>query len=286
MTWQTLGATAPDQLAHTREQLHCVAQVIANVPRLLVPAAPDWGHSAFHWDEALQALVSVEVPAGTPFRVALRVANATALVLDQASTEVASLATDGLTIEQLFDWLTRHATSQGATLPKPLDQASDTLPHPCVAGQTFDLANRPALDELARYYDNSNRALQAISEANEHTTPVRTWPHHMDMALLIELDPNPEPGADPETARSVSFGMQPGDGFSAEPYFYSSPWPYPSSPQWPALAADGAWNTEGFTAAILSASALIAAGDAAAQQQALTAFTVSAIEGNRALLED
>jgi hypothetical protein len=50
MTWQTLGTTAPDQLAYTREQFHCVAQVIANVPRLLVPAAPDWGHPAFHWE--------------------------------------------------------------------------------------------------------------------------------------------------------------------------------------------------------------------------------------------
>lgn len=282
MTWQTLGAIAPDQLAHTREQLHCVAQVIASIPRLLVPATPDWGHSAFDWNEDLQALVSVEVPADTPFRVAIRVADGTALILDGSGAEVASTPTDGVTIEQLFAWLTEQAEARGIELPRPLAEAEATLPEPCVAGQTFDLSNTAALEELARYYDNSNRTLHAIVDANEHTTPVRTWPHHIDMALLIELDP----GADPETARSVSFGMQPGDGFSDEPYFYSSPWPYPSPAEWPALAGGGTWNTEGFTAAILSASALIAAGDEQAQQQALTAFTVSAIEGNRGLLEE
>lgn len=43
MTWHTLGTPAPDQLPATREQLHCVAQVVASVPRLLATPEDDWG---------------------------------------------------------------------------------------------------------------------------------------------------------------------------------------------------------------------------------------------------
>lgn len=285
MSWQTLGTPAPDQLPHTREQLHCIAQVIASVPRLLATPQDDWGHQAFDWDEDRGALFSVEIPGDAPFRVGLRIADATALVVGADGSEVASQPANGLSIDELFAWLTSQTVARtGSALPKPLIEAEDGLPEPCVAGQIFDLADNAALAELARYYTNSNPILEEIVATNENAAPVRTWPHHMDMATLISLDP----GQDPETARSISFGMQPGDGSYAEPYYYSSPWPYPelapSSPDWPALDGGGAWHTEAFTAAVLLASNLVAAGDTAAQQQALEAFARSAVTGNRALL--
>lgn len=285
MSWQTLGTPAPDQIPHTREQLHCVAQVVASVPRLLAAPQDDWGHQAFDWDEGSGTLLSVEIPGDHPFRVGLRVADATAVVIGSDGTEVASQAANGLSIDDLFAWLTRQTVDlTESALPKPLTQAEDGLPEPCVAGQTFDLADDAALAELARYYSNSHPVLQEIVATNDHAAPVRTWPHHMDMATLISLDP----GEDPETARSISFGMQPGDGSYAEPYYYSSPWPYPeldpSSSGWPTLEGGGAWHTEGFTAAVLVASNLVAAGDADAQRTALDDFARSAIEGNRSLL--
>lgn len=281
MPWQTLGNPDPNELPHTREQLHCVAQVIASVPRLLATPQDDWGHQAFDWDEGRQALFSVEIPGDTPFRVGLRVADATALVVGTDGGEIAEQATNGLSIDELFGWLTEQTVGlTGSALPKPLAEAEDGLPEPCAAGQAFDLSDSEALAELARYYDNSHRVLQQIVSSNEHAAPVRTWPHHMDMATLISLDP----GKDPETARSVSFGMQPGDGSYAEPYYYSSPWPYPEAGDWPALEGGGVWHTEGFTAAVLVASNLTAAGDGAAQEQALEAFARSAVDTNRALI--
>ena len=281
MAWQTLGTPAPDRLAHTREQLHCVAQVIASVPRTLAPPQDDWGHHSYTWDDERQALLSVEVPGAEPFRAGLRVADATALVVGLDGSEIASRATNGLGIDELFAWLTEHAVARaGAELPHPLEQASDGLPEPCAAGQRFDLADGAALEELARYYANSQAVLEQIVAANDHASPVRAWPHHMDIATLISLDP----GEDAESARSVSFGMQPGDGSYAEPYYYSSPWPYPEPDHWPALDGGGEWHTEGFTAAVLIASQLVAAGDGGAQERALEAFARSAVEQNRALL--
>ncbi len=285
MSWQPLGTPPPDQLPHTREQLHCLAQVVVSVPRLLATPEDDWGHQAFDWDEDRQTLTSVDIPGDTPFRVGLRIADATALVVGADGAEIAAQPANGRSIDELFAWLTDQTVAlTGSPLPKPLAETENTLPEPCAAGQTFDLADEAALAELERYYANSYPVLQQIVATNANAAPVRTWPHHMDMATIISLDPN----EDPETARSVSFGMQPGDGSYPEPYYYSSPWPYPTlepgSADWPALDGGGAWHTEGFTAAVLVAPNLVAAGDAAAQQQALDAFARSAVAANRALL--
>jgi len=280
MTWHALGTPAPNQLAHTREQLHCVLQAVASVPRILVPPAEDWSHSAFSWDAGRQALVSAAIPAPTPFHVALRLTNGTALVLDGNDTEVASLAADGVTIEQLFDWLTRHATSHGATLPRSLADAEEQLPHPCVAGQRFDLADRAALEEIARYFDNTNQLLKSLRATHPGASPILTWPHHIDIATLLPLQAD----GDPATGPSISFGMEPGDDFYPDPYFYSSPSSTPETPEWPSLAAGGAWHTEGFTGAVLHAATLVAAGDAEQQQRLLETFAASAIEGNRKLI--
>jgi len=281
MPWQTLGTPAPDQLAHTREQLHCVAQVVASVPRSLATPQDDWSHHSFQWDAQRQALLGAEIPSGNNFRAGVRVADGTAIIVAADGSEVAAQPAHGLAIDDLFAWLTEQVTAlTGAPPPKPLIEVEDGLPEPCAAGQRFDLGDTPALAEIARYYENSHAVLQQIVASHDNAAPVRTWPHHMDMATLISLDP----GADPETARSVSFGMQPGDGFYAEPYYYSSPWPYPEAGAEPALSGGGAWRTEGFTAAVLVASNLVDAGDATEQEQALDAFARSAIEGNQTLL--
>ena len=280
MPWHTLGTVAPDRLPHTREQLHCVAQIVANVPRLLAPRQPDYSHSAFDWDSDTQSLISVEIPSDVHFRVGLRVPDATALFLNPDRSELATLPTDGIALEDLLRWFTRQIVDLTASaLPRPLADAEDGLPDPCVAGQVFDLADRDALAELGRYYDNSQPLFEQVASNHANATPVRTWPHHMDIGFLIELDP----GDNSKNARSVSLGMQPGDDSYPEPYYYSSPWPYPDPEDWPPLEGNGRWHTDDFTAAILLASDL-PADDAAAQEQHLTAFIDSAIEANTSLL--
>jgi len=69
------------------------------------------------------------------------------------------------------------------------------------------------------------------------------------MATLLALDLD---GGD--HARSIGIGLSPGDGSYAEPYFYISPWPYPSQPDLPAVMAPAFWHREDFTAVILRGS--------------------------------
>ena len=49
-------------------------------------------------------------------------------------------------------------------------------------------------------------------------TPTRCWPHHFDLATVVELG----------QARSIGIGLSPGDDYYAQPYFYLSPYPKPA----------------------------------------------------------
>jgi hypothetical protein len=51
--------------------------------------------------------------------------------------------------------------------------------------------------------------------------------------------------------------FSPGDGSYDQPYFYVTPWPYPSTDALPLLPAGVHWHTEGWTGAVLTAEQVI-----------------------------
>jgi hypothetical protein len=273
--WEPLGGHGATDLVAAREELHCAAQVAASVPRVLAEPQPDWSHSALQWDDAHRAMLSNAIPGATPFRVALRPADLHVLLLPSASGDaIAEVAVGGLTVEDLFTWLTERSMElTGQALPKPLEEAEEGLPEPCTAGHRFNADDGSALAELDRYYGDAAGALSAVVGARAGAAPLRIWPHHLDIATLITLDP----GKDAEEARSVGVGMQPGDGGYAEPYFYVTPWPYPPAEGLPELAGGGRWHTEGWMGALLLGSDLVAADGAPAQAVQLDAFLNSAV---------
>ena len=69
--------------------------------------------------------------------------------------------------------------------------------------------------------------------------PIRIWPHHFDLGAIL-------PG-------TIGVGLSPGDAYYAEPYFYVTP-PSPID-RGPAIAGGGFWRTDGWTGAVLLASA-------------------------------
>ncbi len=60
-------------------------------------------------------------------------------------------------------------------------------------------------------------------------------------------------------------GFSPGDAAISEPYFYVSPWPIPEGAVLPELEAGARWHTDGFTAAVLTGTDIVGAGDADGQ---------------------
>ena len=281
--WEPLGRHGATELVAAREQLHCAAQIVASVPRVLAVPLPDWSHSAYTWDDSVRAMVSSALPGRTPFRVALRPAGLRALLLPLAGGEpIAEFAAGGRTIGDLFAWLGERAVElTGAPLPGPLEEADEYPPSPCTPDQRFEAGDATALGELERYYVDASAALGSVVGSRSDASPLRLWPHHLDIATLITLDS----GVDPEEARSVGIGMQPGDDGYPEPYFYVTPWPYPATGLLPGLEGGGRWHTEGWTGALLPGSKLQAAGAASAQASMLEAFLRSAVGTVLELLE-
>jgi hypothetical protein len=96
---------------------------------------------------------------------------------------------------------------------------------------------------------------------------VRCWPHHFDIAILLTVAPG----------KTVGLGLSPGDSSYAEPYWYVTPYPYPKNPELPPLPEGGRWHTEGFFAAVLRGSDLLA-GDPGTQRQRSESFLRAALQ--------
>jgi hypothetical protein len=122
---------------------------------------------------------------------------------------------------------------------------------------------------------------RVVSRQISSASPVRCWPHHFDIATLITIVTN-EP--DPEKARSIGFGLAPGDQYYNAPYFCAVRWPIPKRIGFPPLEGNGQWHSTDWVGAVLPAFR-IARGTAAEQGAQVAAFASSAVPAARSLLD-
>ena len=230
----------PRTLTDARLQLHWAAQLAATVGRTLSPPRPDDSHTSFRWVD--DALVQDDA-----FRSGLRLRDLTLVLGDDNE-----FALDGRTIDDGFAWLASQLPGLRKEFNEPLPQ------HAVASGAPFSLRDGEAFEELSRYYAEAARLLRAIHD------DVRCWPHHFDIATLLELD-----------GKSIGAGLSPGDDSCDEPYWYVNHYPPTSRRDLPPLAGGGTWNTSGWVGGILRASA---GGDA-------KAFLDSAVAASREILQ-
>jgi hypothetical protein len=271
----------PRRLTGARLQLHWAAQPAAAVGKRLLPHQPDYSEQSFeYWDGAL---VQGAVAADVPFRSALRLRDLTLLLLSSNSGDAGNarildeLPLPGRTLEEAFAWL--EATAAGRLdwpLDSPFERPGEMPAHPAGEGQPFPAADPEALAEIDRGFSAAHRLLSALAERSPGTSPVRCWPHHFDLATLITV----EAGATPEESRTIGAGFSPGDGGRPLPYFYVTPWPYPSQPALPELEGGGTWNTEGWLGAVLEDLRFPAGGS----RERMERFLASAVAACRGLL--
>jgi hypothetical protein len=206
------------------QELHWAAQIVSAAGNTLLEKKADDSHANLGWDRTARAL------AGHPIagkRAALRLEDATLLVLDDASHAIATKPLAGETLASALAWLAKELGA--AALKRPEHE----LPaHPVGAGAAFTTGGNA---ELARLYALADEVIAAIAR------PVRCWPHHFDIAALVSL------GGE----RTIGIGLSPGDGSYGEPYWYVTPWPYPKGDLPP--LTHGHWHREGWTGAVLLA---------------------------------
>jgi hypothetical protein len=254
--------------------LHHAVQIAVSAAISYIPARPDDSHTALTWSAPLRALATEPIAAARQLRIALRVEDLTLHALDENWLAARSFALPGHTVAQGHAWL-GEVLAQAAVDPARLTARKHyTIPaHPVESGEPFVLGSGAEFQELSRYWSNAADVLDSIAQTTAGAGPVRTWPHHFDIATLIELQ---APGR-----RTIGVGQSPGDDSYDEPYWYVGPYPYPPVNDLPQLAGSGHWHTDGWVGASLPASDYVAASDQRAQ---VGAFIDSAVAACRRLL--
>lgn len=201
----------------TRLQLHWAAQAAAGVGRTVLPKQADDSHTNFRWREG--SLMQGDDRSG------IRIRDLTLLFGDD------EYPLTGRTLDDAFRFFEERV---GQTLARPGEAAPPD--HPVAHGAVFV----PAADELkalSALYARANDELQRVQES-----PVRCWPHHLDIATLIALG----------GGRTIGVGLSPGDTQYPAPYWYVNTWPEPDEHTMTPLPG-GFWNTQGWYGAVLPA---------------------------------
>ena len=243
--WRPVGAVDPLKLVEARNQAHHAVQLPAMAAISFVPFREDYGHTSLGWLDRFSAFVTHDIPLGDgTVQFGLRLADLTLLLLTDNEIKVTYPMHRKTTAEARV-WLLAEAEKLGLAVDDFLAATPSKIPeHPVASGAAYDVeTHAQAMAEFCNYYGNANLVLETVRQSYLHIQPgpneVRMWPHHFDIAVLVTLEEG-----DPETAKAVGFGFEPGDGSCEQPYFYTYPWPRHQRPETlPDLAGMGQWTS-------------------------------------------
>lgn len=246
-------------------QLHYAAQIASEVGKSWAIARDDDSHSAFEW-RAGELLGAPAADAGA--RAALRANDLTVRLVAADGAELASKPLHGATLADGTRWI-RDAAERIAGPPRqPATPAPDLPPHAIATGAAFS-APTTELASLSRLLDGADALLRVVGPQP------RIWPHHFDIATLVEVGPQ----------RTIGVGLAPPDGLDPSGYWYVSPWSgtplQVESIAWPTLAT-GRWIERGgsLRIAVFPLDALATVVGEPARSEALVAFLAAAIEAS------
>ncbi len=257
-SWQTLDIPRATQFSDARRQLHHAAQLATAFGISYVEKKPDDSHTNLEWINSARAFASNESKGA---RVMIRVPDLTVMIGD------ASFALAGRTMNDAGNWIREQLSARGFDpLRFTLKRHYEIPEHAVGSGAKFD-ANADDLEQLARWYSNAVIILESVRAANENASEIRCWPHHFDIATLLTFS----------GGRSVGTGLEPGDAYYDQPYFYVNMSPAPMSATLPpALAGHGRWHTREWIGAVLRAAKITS--DGLEQENQVRSFLSSAID--------
>lgn len=269
--WKPVIVRHLDAFADARLQCHHAAQ-IANAPAIsYLPAAPDDSHTNFTWRPDLHAFTSHPLGLRDPLSFGWRPSELALLALEpRTATIVGSLSLSGRTVAEGHEWVKARCVAAGGDAAKYTAKKHYEIPaHAVATGATFG-AEADALGALGTLWANSVPLLDGVAKAPGAST-VRLWPHHFDVGLIWTIDEK----------RSIGCGFTPGDHYYGEPYWYTSPYPRPTTTKLPTLSRGAHWHQQEFFSAILPWSYF---GPSPAQGTEVSTYLLSAIANCRSLL--
>ncbi|MEM8887580.1 MAG: hypothetical protein AAGD28_06300 [Bacteroidota bacterium] len=247
MTWNDIPDFNETQLKNTRLQLHHAAQIPAIIARSFLGEHHEDVYANLGWAQEIHALVSHPIPgpSGNAF-IALQFQHPGILILEESFSTHIPL--QGNNWNSLFNEVLETLGERGFDKAKiSLEQPyKNDLPEFDTYEKEFEIDNLKAFETMGAYFSNTNALLAEILADSTEASEIRCWPHHFDIASLLDLG----------EGKSIGVGMSPGDNSSALPYFYVNMWPYPDTEKvsLPGLSS-GKWNTEGWVGTLLNAEA-------------------------------
>jgi len=267
--WQRLDPSMATSLSDARLQLHHAAQLVAAMGISYLPHQADDSHTSMEW---FAGALASQVVGPKPFRLAVR-PNPFGLVIFVGDAPFALFNLNGRTIDEAAEWVKRRVGELGLDSSKYTLAKHYTIPdHPVARGARFDTTENFHFEELQGWFNDASVALFSIGDVVANTSPIRCWPHHFDIATLITMN----------DGKTIGLGMEPGDVYYDEPYWYANMSPAPSAdlPRGE-LHGGGQWHTKEWLGAVLPGSHMV--GDEA-QQASIGEFVISAINACAKLL--
>ncbi len=290
MTGEKLPNSArvdPRALAATRVELHHVAVLVSGVGRTLARRQPGYLHASLRWDAELGGLAGwpVESPSRGLVRAALVFGPPRVLLLDSRDgPQRVWIDLIGSRFAEIQEQLSAALTDAGLhAVDFTVRIPADLPPGPIQTGEI--LAPDPAAArELGRWFAFADQCLAKVAVRHDSRLPVPCWPDHFDLAVAVRLGAAGAP-ARPDLPKdaTVTMGFSPGDGGIPEPYFYVTAWPVPKGgfAALPPAPPGGRWQLDGWTGLVLTATAILEAGD---RQGLAAAFVARGYEICRDLL--
>ncbi|MDP9204922.1 MAG: hypothetical protein M3P12_05620 [Gemmatimonadota bacterium] len=272
--WQPIHPEAAARLTDSRLQLHHAAQFAAAAGISFLQHLPDNSHTSLEWVPMLGGLFSRVVPAQRAFRVGVRPIKLAILIASEDNQPISEYPLHGRTITEARDWIRSQATLLGADGSHySLTRDYEIPRHDVAIGESFDASEQSCFEELSKWFANGAAIIGSLARATDTASEVRCWPHHFDIGTLIKV----------ASGRTIGVGLEPGDDYYDEPYFYVNMRPQPtasrarSRPLW----GSGTWHTDEWVGAVLCGSRL---GSASSQERQTREFLDSAVSACRAML--
>lgn len=251
--WQLLTFPDLSDLSQAREQFHQAIQNVAAVGRSFLPPSEEDENANLEWDFSLQRIAGRWVDADIKFRSSISLRKFEVYLVNEKLETISSIAMQDIRQRDVMVWLEHELSQLGADFSKINLTYPYTIPeYPTAKKEAFHVNNMAAAKELGKLYHNTASLLKSILAAEENVSEIKCWPHHFDIAARITLLDT----GDPETSRSINMGMSPGDKYYDEPYFYCSPWPYPTKNLMDISGLNAHWHQNEWVGAVLPISQL------------------------------
>ncbi len=284
MTLHALGSVDPQSLVDSRLQLHHAVQTLAAFGGALITPRADDSHRTVNWNPHELRFYSQDADGLRAFAAPDRFA----IGLVRDGQDLATLPLMGATLRTARSWMEKAVQDARGDTDFALAWPGYELPsHRVLDGQPFQ-PKAASMRELSQWFSGATTKLGVCVDQEDDVEPVRTWPHHFDIATLIVL------GRDDDSVptQTVGVGMTPGDADTTEPYWYVNAWGFSKDAALPELHTPGHTHREGWSGFMLTATELIdagrqgradPAGEGDRQKEALDGFLERAIGAAKAL---